>query len=100
MSVGLDLTKSAIDARAGSLAIALRDALRQCSDFCDLLNNTQVIANDQALINMGYTGGEVTTLRAAFTDAKALRNVATAAQTVPSLNNFLFNLQKLMGTSV
>jgi hypothetical protein len=100
MSVGLDLTKAALDSRAGSLAIALRDALRQCSDFCDLLNNTNVIPNDAFLTGMGYTAGEVTTLRAAFTDAKALRNVATAAQTVPSVNDFLFNLKKLMGTSV
>ena len=100
MSVGLPIGQAEINARAGSLAIALRDAMRQCSDFCDLLNNTQIIANDQALINMGFTAGEVTTLRAAFTDAKALRQVAIGAATQGSLNNFLFNLQKLWGTSV
>jgi hypothetical protein len=100
MTIGLPLDQAGINARAGSLAIALRDALRQCADFSDLLSNTQIIANAQALINMGFTAGEVTTLRAAFTDAKALRLVATGAATQGSLNNFFFNLQKLMGTSV
>ena len=100
MALGLSMTQADINNRAGSLAIALRDSLRMCSDFCDLLNNTQIIPNDAFLTGLGFTAGEVTTLRAAFTDAKALRSVATAGQTVPSVNNFLFNLQKLWGTSV
>lgn len=100
MAVGMSLTQADINNRAGSLAIALRDALRQCSDFCDLLNNTQVIPNDAFLTALGFTAGEVTTLRAAFTDAKSLRQVAIGAQTVPSMNNFMFSLQKLLGTSV
>jgi hypothetical protein len=94
------MTQADLNNRAGSLAIALRDALRMCSDFCDLLNNTQIVPNDAFLTGLGFTAGEVTTLRAAFTDAKALRQVAFGSATVPSVNNFMFSVQKLTGTSV
>ena len=100
MSVGLALGKADIDNKAGSLAIQLRETLRQCAAFCDLLNNTQVIANDAALTAMGYSAGQVTTLRAAFTDAKALSNVANGLATQATTNNFFFNLQKLTGAVV
>lgn len=100
MTVGLPMGQAEINARAGSLAIALRDALRMCADFSDYLQNTQIIANDQVLVNMGFTQAEVNTLRAAFTDAKALRQVAIGAAAQTPANNFLFNLQKLTGPSV
>jgi len=100
MTVGRPTGKAEIDAMAGQLAIMIRDALRQASDFCDLLNNTAIIPNDAFLTGLGYTAGEVTTLRAAFTDAKALRLVANGTNSQASPNNFLFNLQKLTGTAV
>lgn len=100
MTVGRPIGQAEINAMAGQLAIMLRDALRQCSDFCDLLNNTAIIPNDTFLTGLGYTSGEVATLRAAFTDVKALRQVAIGAATQASANNFLFNLQKLTGTAV
>lgn len=100
MTVGLAVGQAEINAKAGSLAIALRDALRQCSDFCDLLQDTTLIANDQVLINMGFTQQEVNILRAAFVDAKALRQVAIGAASQPSPSNFLVNLKKLCGPSV
>lgn len=100
MTVGLALGKPEIDAKAGSLAIMLHDALRMCSDFCDLLQNTTIIANDQVLLNMGYTQGEVNTLRAAFVDAKALRLVAIGTNAQTPASNFMVNLAKLTGPSV
>lgn len=100
MSVGLTLNKADIDTKAGALAIQLRDTLAACARFCDLLNNTQIIPNDAFLTGLGYTAGEVTTLRASFTDAKALYTVSHAGQTVPSVNDFFFNLQKLCGAVV
>lgn len=100
MTVGRPLGQAEINAMAGSLAIMIRDSLRQASDFSDLLNNTTIIPNDAFLTAMGFTQAEVNTLRAAFTDAKALRQVAIGAATQPTTNNFLFNLQKLTGTAV
>lgn len=49
---------------------------------------------------LGYSGGEVTQLRAAFTDAKALFSVSHGSQTVPSVNDFFFNLKHLTGAVV
>jgi hypothetical protein len=100
MTVGLALGQAEINARAGALAIMLRDALRMCSDFCDLLQNTTIVPNDQYLLNMGFTQAEVNTLRAAFVDAKALRQVAIGAASQTPASNFLVNVLKLTGTSV
>jgi len=100
MTVGRPVGQAEINAQAGALATALRDALRMCADFCDLLQDTTLIANDQVLINMGFTQAEVNVLRAAFVDAKNLRQVAIGAQSQPSPSNFLVNLKRLCGPSV
>lgn len=97
MSVGYTLTKNDIDQRAGGLIVAVRDALDRARQFNALLNNTQIIPNDAFLTAMTYSAGEVTTLRAAFSDMNSLYNVAHAAGTVPSNNDFFFNAQKLTG---
>lgn len=97
MSVGFTATKADIDARAGQLAMAVRDDLLRAAQFCDLLNDTSIFANDAALIALGYTQAEVTVLRAAFTDLKALYNLAHAAGTQASPNDFFFNAKHLTG---
>lgn len=97
MSVGFTATKADIDQRAGGLVIAVRDALLRCAQFSDLLSDTSIFPNDAALTALGYTSGEVTTLRASFTDLKALYNVARANGTVASNNDFWFNAKHLTG---
>lgn len=97
MSVGFTATKADLDARAGQLAMGLRDNLQRCSDFCDLLNDTTIFPNDAALTALGYTAGEVTILRAAFTDLKKLKDIAHAAATQASTNDFFFNAKHLTG---
>lgn len=97
MSVGFTLNKADIDNKAGSLVVSVRDALDRCKQMCDLLNNTNIVPNDAFLTGLGYTSGEVTTLRAAFTDLKALYSVSHAGQTVLVVNDFFFNAQKLTG---
>lgn len=97
MSVGFTATKADIDARAGQLVMAVRDGLLKCAQFCDLLNDTSIFPNDAALTGLGYTAGEVSQLRASFTDMKALYNVARAAGMVPSNNDFWFSAKHLTG---
>ena len=102
MSVGYSLTKADIDNKAAGLVVGVRDNLRRCSDFCTLLNDTTIIANDAALIALGYTSGEVTTLRAAFTDlggasGSSLYRIFTAAATLGGANDFMFNAKHLTG---
>lgn len=100
MTVGRPLGQAEINATAGQLAVMLRDALRECSDFCDLLQNTSIIPNDAFLTGLGFTQAEVNTLRAAFVDAKALRQVAIGAAAQSPASNFLVNILKLTGTAV
>jgi hypothetical protein len=106
MSVGLTLTKADIDQRAAGIVIALRDSLRRASEFCALLNDTSIIANDAALTTIGYSGPgagtDITYLRNAFTDlggtGVSLYRVATGAVAGPgSPNDFFFNAKHLTG---
>ncbi len=97
MPVGFAIAKADIDNRAGSLAMTLRDDLARCAAFCDLLNDTGIFANDQALINLGYTQAEVDTLRASFTDLKKLWSISHAAATQGATNDFWFNAKHLTG---
>jgi hypothetical protein len=97
MSAGFSFTKADLDAKMGSLVVTVRDGLLRCNQMNSLLNNTQIVPNDAFLTGLGYTSGEVTILRAAFADLNSLNNVANAAGTVPSNNNFFFNAQKLTG---
>ena len=97
MAVGFTATKADIDARAGQLAMGLRDSLQRCSDFCDLLNDTTIFPNDTALTGLGYSPAEVTVLRAAFTDLKKLWSIAHANATQSATNDFFFNAKHLTG---
>jgi hypothetical protein len=99
MSVGFTLNKVDLDNKAGSLAMSLRDDLARCAAFCDLLNDTSVFADDAALVALGYTQGEVTTLRAAFTDLKKLWSISHAAATQSPANDFFFNAKHLVGVN-
>jgi predicted Zn-dependent protease len=102
VSVGRPLTKTDLDARAASAVEQLWGALDQINELSQLLANTTIIANDQALINLGYTQAEVTLLRAAVNDlgsANGLWGVAHGQKTVPSVNNFFFNGQQITGVN-
>ena len=97
MSIGLTLTKVDIDQRAAAVVLATRDSLRRCAEMCNLLNDTSIFANDAALTGLGYSAGEVTQLRAAFTDLKKLNDIAGAAATQSATNDFWFNAKHLTG---
>lgn len=101
MSIGYPLTKSDLDNKMGSLFVSVRDNLFRCSQMNALLNDTAIIPNDAFLTSMGYTSGEVTTLRAAFTDlggtGNSLYRIAIGVGTVSPANDFYFNAKKLAG---
>ena len=99
MPIGFAIAKADIDNKAGSLVMSVRDDLTRCAAFCDLLNDTSIFADDQALINIGYTSAEVTTLRAAFTDLKKLWQISHAAATQSATNDFFFNAKHLVGVN-
>lgn len=100
MSVGLPRDKASLDSKAGSLISTLKETLRQCAAFSDMLSNTNNFADDAALTALGYSGAEVTLLRGAFLDLKALNNVANNAATVTPTNDFFFRAGRLTGVVV
>jgi hypothetical protein len=71
MSVGFAAAKADYDQRAGGLAMALRDDLARIAAFKAHLD-TRTDAN---LIALGFTQGEVDTLRSAFGDLDQLRTI-------------------------
>jgi hypothetical protein len=100
VSVGFPSSKTDFDSRAGMLATAVRSTLYNCSQFSALLQNAPW-ATDSNLVALGYTAGEVTLLKAAFTDlggtGNSLYRIANGLAFVGSNNNFFFNSNQLCG---
>jgi hypothetical protein len=103
MAVGRGITKKDIDDRAAAVVEQVWNALNEANKMSLWLANTNIIPNDAALTNLGYTAGEVTLLRAAINDlghsTNGLWAVAHNAKTVPSTNNFFFNGQQITGVN-
>jgi hypothetical protein len=102
MTVGRPLTKVDLDARAASAVEQLWGALDQMNELSLLLGNSTIIANDAALVALGYTQAEVTLLRAAVNDlgaATGLWGVAHGLKTVTATNNFFFYAQQITGVN-
>lgn len=71
MAVGFTAVKTDVDARAGQLALGVRDTLRQVQLFKAWLD-TQ---SDGQLIALGYAQADVDKLRSSFVDLDHLRQV-------------------------
>lgn len=100
MSVGRGLTKADLDQRAASAVEMCWASLFEANKLSLLLANTNIVPNDTFLVNLGYTAGEVTLLRAAVNDlgsANGLYGVAHGTKTQASVNNFFFNGQQITG---
>lgn len=96
MSTGYAVTKTDLDNRMGALVLDVRQALAACVAFKVLLDDTSILP-DATLTTLGYNSGEITTIRAAFTDLKKLSDIASAAATQSSTNDFWFNAKHLTG---
>lgn len=103
MAVGRGITKAEIDLRAASVVEMVWTALSEANKMSLWLANTNIIPNDTFLVNLGYSSGEVTLLRAAINDlghsTNGLWAVAHTLKTVPSVNNFFFNGQQITGVN-
>ena len=93
--VGFPADKAALDARAGNLAVQLRDSL----DAAARLKSWLDTRTEGDLVALGYTAAEVAVLKSAYTDLAALRQVANGQQTVGTANNFLFWSAQLCGVN-
>jgi hypothetical protein len=97
MSIGYTTSKATVDNTMGGHVVALNNALRAISSFkLNQLDNSAVL-NDTVLGVLGYSGGEITTIRAAYTDLDKLNQISRAGAVQAATNNFWFNAQLLGG---
>ena len=91
MSVGVALTKAGIDSRAGNLAWQLIDTLDKIHDYRLRLDSY----TEEVLVGLGYTSGEVATLKSAFTkmdQGGAIMRGEQALATPENLLTFAYQL--------
>lgn len=96
MSIGYPINKTDLDNLMGRLVVSLRDDFVAVANFKVLLDDTTVLP-DAVLTSLGYSGGEITQLRASFTSLNNLYNVSKNNGTVPSNNDFWFDAKHLAG---
>lgn len=99
MAIGYPITKIGLDNTMGGLVVGLRDALNACVAFKANLDDTAILP-DAVLTSLGYGSGEITTIRASFTDLKKLSDIARAAATQSPASDFWFNAKLLAGTNL
>lgn len=97
MTVGFPVSKADMDNLAGRLALALWKAFDDVRVFKAGLDDS--IHNDAYLTSLGYSAGDITSLRAAFTDLDKLRQISHNQATQASGNDFWFNAKNLTGLS-
>jgi len=93
MSVGLPVTKSEIDSRAGDLSRAFQD------HFGDVVTMQQFLtATPNADLELlGYTADEVATLKTAFTDLTQLGQIWTGQAALATAKDFRIFVSRMWG---
>lgn len=107
MSVGISVQKVDVDGRAGGLVLQFWKNLDELKRFKAWLDDST--HNDAFLTGLGYSSGEITTLRAGISDlgdptvglyaiahGVGSKGVGTIGQ-VAAANNFFFNAKNLSG---
>ncbi len=99
MSAGYQFTKTDLDNTMGRLVVALRTDLGHIVTFNAMLNDSSVLP-DATLTALGYSAGDITQIRASFTDLQKLRDISFAIATQSSTSDFWFNAKHLTGVTV
>jgi hypothetical protein len=100
MSAGFTMSRADFDQRIGGLVVAVRDALFRVHDWkSTVLDNTNVIPNDQFLLNppFAYSQPDVDLIRASFTDLDKIYLISHAGAVQAAPSDFFTNAQKLTG---
>lgn len=84
MSVGMPVTKGDVDSQAGQVTLQLREAFRAVAMFRTWLAATP----DADLVAMGYTSGEVATLKSALNDLDQLRTIYEGGAALATAKDF------------
>jgi hypothetical protein len=95
MTVGYAVTKNDIDSTVGSLALTLRTNFDHIRNFKILLDTK----TDPDLTGLGYTAGEVATLRSATADMDQLRTIYEGLVNLGSAKDFRTFTKLVVGVS-
>jgi hypothetical protein len=101
MSVGRGITKNDIDQRMAAVVEQVWGSLNIANQAALWLANTNIIT-DAMLTSLGYSGAEITLLRAAVNDlgsANGLYGIAHGTKTQATVNNFFFSAQQITGVN-
>lgn len=93
---GYPIVKVDLDNRLGQAVLAVRQALVEIVRIKAMLDDTTILP-DATLTSLGYSGAEITQIRASFTDLKKLSDIANAAAVQAATNDFWFNAKHLTG---
>ena len=95
MSLGYPVAKTDVDSNAGQMALTLRNNFGAIRNFKLWLDTR----TDQDLINLGYTAGEVSTLKSAFSDMDQLRTIWEGAAALAGAKDFRTFAKLLTGAA-
>jgi hypothetical protein len=95
-TAGYQITKADLDNRMGGAVVTLRDALITIVALKAELDDATILP-DATLTTLGYSGADITLIRAAFTDLSKLNDISRAVATQASTNDFWFNAKHLAG---
>lgn len=96
MTIGLAVSKVALDQDVGQIALDLRNVFRRIEQMRHYL----LITPDGTLTGMTYSAAEVATLKAAFADGDQLRLIWSGLASQAALQDFRLNLDQLPGQLV
>jgi hypothetical protein len=93
MSVGLTVTKTELDTRAGDIARSFQDRFADVITMQAFLNKTP----NADLETMGYTPDEVATLKTAFSDLTQLSEIWIGSAALAGPKDFRVFVSRLWG---
>jgi hypothetical protein len=93
MSVGLPASKTEIDTRAGDIARTFQKSFGDVLTMQGYLTAT----SEADLIALGYTSGDVASLKTAFTDLMQLADIWTGNAALPEAKDFRVFVSRLWG---
>lgn len=93
MAVGLDANKAEIDSAAATCALQMRETFAAVARLQTYLAATA----DATLVGLGYTSGEVATLKSAIADLNQLRTIYEGTANLASAKDFRTFAKQLTG---
>ena len=93
MAVGLAVTKTEIDTRAGDIARGFQANFENVATMQTYLEATP----NADLIALGYTDQEVATLKTAFADLSQLARIWSGLEALPAAKDFRTFVRQLWG---